>query len=87
MATREDEQKLIEQTGQAQLEKLDRRSEKGRMGWRYKTIVELFDLLDDEVDELDEAIEERTPEKIAEEATDVINSAMFIRDQAMRGKL
>jgi len=78
--TKLDEKKFIAQFGEAAEKKLDLRYKKGRMGWRKKSTLELFYLLQGEVYELYLAIIRK--EGIEDEAVDVSNFAMFIYDKA-----
>ena len=58
-------------------------------GWRNKSPLERFRLLQIEVEELAEALSDGTPEDIINEAADVGNFAMMIADimmQLMKGQ-
>lgn len=80
MTPRQTEEKLTQEFAKAGMKKLDLRSSKGRLGWRKKTMKELWYGLLDEVDELQKAIWAGKGD-IKGECVDVKNSVMFIWDK------
>lgn len=61
--------------------KMRRRYKRHNQAWRKKDIAELFTLLVDEVEELEEAIFSKSDKDVRDEALDVSNYAFFIYDQ------
>lgn len=89
MTLKQQEQTLIEAFGKEMQKKLDKRSNKGRLGWRKKDIINLYKLLLGEVRELLEAVsksEGKSSKEIRDEAIDVANFAMMIWDKASKNK-
>jgi len=89
--SRQKEQELIRKFGEEQQAKLDVRRNKGRLGWRKKSLEELLDWLSDEVEELSVEILpgkykagrlDKRLEAVKDEAVDVANLSMFIYDKA-----
>jgi len=76
------EKALIKEFGEAQLAKLDVRSEKyERLGWRQKDISDLLYWLGAERNELESAIAGGNVEEMKDEAIDVSLLAMMIYDK------
>ena len=89
MTLKQQEQILIEAFGKEMQEKLDKRSNKGRLGWRKKSMEELFQLLLEEKRELGRALfknkvllNKKHSKEVRDEAIDVANFAMMIWDKA-----
>jgi len=83
--SRQKEKALIKDFGEAQIKKLDLRSDKGRLNWRKKSMYDLLEWLDGEIAELHNEIVSpeiaRDLERIKDEAVDVANLSMMIWDK------
>lgn len=58
--------------------KMSKRDPERGNDWRYEKIKYFRKRLDDEVDELDDAIKNKTPEEAMDECLDVANFAMML---------
>lgn len=78
--SRIEEQKIVTAFSEAMMQKLDKRSDKGRLGWRDKSIAHLLFWLDDEVQELKDEIALGTKEA-KWEAVDVALLSLMMWDK------
>ena len=76
--SRAKEQEIVTAFSKAMMQKLDKRSDKGRVGWRERTFTEVWLHLREEIDEL---VTAESDDDIKEEVVDVALLAMMIWDK------